>query len=67
MTQITCDGCGQDLTTTSNSVDYRLALRNEVIPNRGRAVTDIHISPSLEKDAHFCDLICLRRWLERRP
>jgi hypothetical protein len=66
MTQITCDGCGQDLTTTGNSVDYRLALRNEEIPIGYDTVTDYHIYPPLEKNAYFCNLNCLRRWLETR-
>ena len=38
-TEITCDGCGNDLTTTSNCRDYRLALLNEDILSGGGCVT----------------------------
>jgi hypothetical protein len=67
MTQITCDGCGRDLTTTGNSFDYRLVLRNEVIPNRDRIVADINIIAPLPKDVYFCNPDCLRRRLGVRP
>lgn len=33
--KITCDGCGSDLTTRSNSVDYRLVLYSEEKPGYG--------------------------------
>lgn len=33
--KITCDGCGADLTTRSNSVDYRLVLYSEEKPGYG--------------------------------
>jgi hypothetical protein len=68
---VICDGCGGDITTTGNSVDYRLALVTQSpIPwyvaegqNSG-AVTDMMIWPAIKETHHFCNnLDCLRAWL----
>ena len=71
-TKVFCDGCECDITSTSNSVDYRLALRNESkkpwYAEEGMTsgvVTDMMIYPKIPKDAHFCDVWCLRVWLDR--
>ncbi len=61
-TKITCDTCGQDLTTTGNCVDYRLALVPEHIPSWGGCVTSMHIEPPIERSAHFCGVQCLAKW-----
>lgn len=66
-TKITCDGCGKDLTTTGNSVDYRLALVNEAIPSGGGAVTDMMVYPPIERNVHFCGMRCLKAWLSAPP
>jgi hypothetical protein len=63
---ITCDGCGNDITTTGNSVDYRLSLRSEPKPSWGGAVTDMMIYPSLKSNKHFCGLGCLDKWTTGR-
>lgn len=65
-TKITCDGCGNDLTSTGNSIDYRLLLANERLPIRGTTCTDMMIYPPIEGDAHFCGLWCLHTWLTRQ-
>ena len=62
---IRCDGCNANLTYTENSVDYRLALINQVIPSWNGAVTDMMIYPPIKEDAHFCHVVCLRRWLQK--
>lgn len=62
---ITCDACGRDLTTSGNSINYRLALRSENIPSSGPVVTDMMVYPAIERDAHFCRVECLREWLNR--
>jgi len=61
---ITCDapGCGRDLTSSGNCVDYRLALVNEHVPSRAGAVTLMHKTPSLDRDHYFCGLACLLKW-----
>lgn len=64
-TEITCDGCGKDLTYTGNCVDYRLALYNENIQSRGVAVTAMMKRPRIKRDAHFCGVRCLRLWLDK--
>lgn len=65
VTKITCDGCGRDLSSTGNCEDYRLALVNEQIRSRGGVVTAMAKYPAIERDAHFCGLGCLRKWLDR--
>lgn len=65
--EIICDGCGQDLTTTGNCVDYRLCLENEGIPSRGGIVTAMAAYPALERDAYFCDMRCLLKWIAASP
>lgn len=65
--KVTCDGCGRDLTTRSNSVDYRLALDSESKPGRGDGFyTDMMIYPSIDRPHHFCGLKCLDHWSGRR-
>lgn len=65
--KITCDGCGSNLTTTGNSIDYRLVLANESIPLRGNFATDMMIYPPVDGTKHFCRLDCLRRWVDATP
>ena len=60
---IKCDGCGSDLTYATNSVDYLLELRCLNKSFRVGAVTDMMICPPIDKDAHFCDIGCLTKWL----
>ena len=61
---VTCDNCGTDLTSTGNSVDYRLLLDNERLPIHGMSCTDMLIYPPIEQAAHFCGTVCLFRWLK---
>lgn len=64
---VTCDGCGADITTRSNSVDYRLVLGSESKPGHGAGFyTAMMISPAIDRAFHFCDLGCLDHWSGRR-
>ena len=64
--QITCDACGHDLTTTSNTVDYRLVLGVENKPGYGTgAYTDMMISPPIDRTFYFCGIQCLDHWRNR--
>lgn len=64
--KITCDGCGGDLTTRTNSVDYRLVLAAESKPGYGAgAYTDMMIYPPVDRAHHFCGIGCLDRWRDR--
>lgn len=64
--KVTCDGCDSDLTTRTNSEDYRLVLANESKPGSGSGFyTCMPISPSLRRSHHFCDLNCLDHWRDR--
>lgn len=65
---VTCDDCGQDLTSTTNCVGWRIGLLNEPILSRPSSgldfVTAMHVSPSLAHDHYFCNLHCLAHWLK---
>lgn len=64
--KVTCDGCGGDLTTRSNSVDYRLVLGSESKPGYGAsAYTDMMIYPPVDRTYYFCELGCLDQWRAR--
>jgi hypothetical protein len=63
--KIICDNCKADLTTTGNSIDYRLALISQLIPGWGGAVTDMLISPPIDRSHHFCHMGCLREWIAK--
>ena len=61
--EITCDVCGKDITASSNSVDWRIAIKNESIPSRGGVVTDVYIGPIFDRDLYFCSLRCIDAWM----
>lgn len=64
--QVTCDGCGHDITTRSNMVDYRLVLSAEDKPGYGAgAYTAMHILPPVDRSHYFCGLQCLDHWRAR--
>jgi hypothetical protein len=64
--KITCDGCGADITTRTNSVDYRLVLESESKPGYGGgAYTDMMKYPPVKRPFYFCDLLCLDHWRDR--
>ncbi len=62
--KITCDYCDQDITYTSNCVDYRLHLGNERkgVRNPNLPVTQMHIYPIIKQSVYFCGLGCLKGW-----
>lgn len=64
---VTCDGCGNDLTSTSNCVDWRLALVNERLPIASgvATVTSMGVYPATMQDGYFCGVDCLRSWLDK--
>lgn len=64
--RVTCDGCGSDLTTRSNSVDYRLVLAAQSKPGYGPGFyTDMMIYPPVDRAYYFCGLGCLDHWRDR--
>lgn len=66
-TQILCDACGEDLTYTGNSMDYNLLLASQSKAHYpgSYVVTDMAIPNPMPKAKHFCDLRCLKAWLDR--
>ena len=63
---VTCDNCGRDISATANCVDYRLALVVERLPARSDYVTSMMLYPPIDRDAHFCGLGCLTKWIGRK-
>lgn len=63
VTQVTCDYCGRDLSTTGNSGDTRVLLEAERIPNpSGMSTLSIpFVWPTVSK--HFCGKRCLKPWI----
>lgn len=67
ITTVTCDGCGNDLTTRTNIVDYRLVLAPEDMPGYGAgAYTAMGKYPAVDRAHHFCGLRCLDQWSDHR-
>lgn len=62
---VTCDGCGNDLTSTSNGYDYRLLLANETIHPPAGFSFDMIAHPAIKENVHFCEIECLRAWLDK--
>lgn len=66
MFKILCDTCGCDLSETTNSIDYRILLKNEVIGCRPGHVTDMMVYPPLPPgELHFCSTNHLKQFLEK--
>lgn len=60
---VLCDGCGRDLTTRTNMIDYRLVLAAEEKPGGGSGIyTAMMICPPIDRPHHFCGLGCLDDW-----
>jgi hypothetical protein len=63
--KITCDFCSRDLTYTGNCIDWYLSLKNEQMMTLGNVLTCAMIYPKIDKDAHFCGLDCLKKWISK--
>lgn len=61
--EIRCDQCNRDLTTTGNSVDYRVLLKAEQIPSRDGALTDAMDWPYPKTPKRFCGPKCVWAWM----
>ena len=65
-TTITCDQCGNDLTTTGRCFDYRLTLKVDTIPLRNGLVMTAAVYPPPDMDAYFCGTHCLVLWVRKK-
>lgn len=63
-TNIICDGCGKDITRTTNCEDYLLCLDNRSMPTVGGIVTAMGAYPVLERDYYVCSVRCLVKVVE---
>lgn len=63
---VVCDNCQHEISCTTNSVDYRLALKVKALPIKPGIsyVTDMLMYPPIKEDKHFCNLYCLKKWVE---
>jgi hypothetical protein len=64
--KITCDGCGKDITTTTQMPAFRLHLSAECLPNTSRMIYAVLVYPPIESDCYFCDIECLQHWLNHK-
>lgn len=62
--KITCDGCGNDLTSTDYVPGFRLTLRSECLPFTGHTMACAMVYPPIKEPVHFCTIKCLRLWLD---
>lgn len=67
--EVHCDKCGEDITYTGNSVDYRVVLGSQgKLPwyrregKSGGAMTDMMIYDPFPQTMHFCNTVCLAMW-----
>jgi len=67
LVKVTCDGCGNDLSTRTNVEDYRLVLHSESKPGYGSGFyTLMGISPPIDREHHFCGVGCLDHWRDHK-
>lgn len=66
--KIICDYCDKDLVYTSNQVDYRIVLLQELKSHKPgiQCLTHLHIYPKLERIYIFCDKKCLKEFINNR-
>ena len=68
ITKISCNFCDKDLTHPANSMDFRLLLvsqlRQPATVHTGLAPIRPIVKYPVMEDHHFCDLVCLARWLK---
>lgn len=67
MEKITCDKCGEDITTRGAKPAWRLKLAQEQIPVDGVGEYSVMVHPPLghwREHLDFCGMGCLQDWME---
>jgi len=64
--KITCDSCEKDITETESMPTFRLVLSSEKLPSSSNSTYAVLVSPPIGHTHYFCNLICLKRWLDAR-
>jgi len=60
---IMCKSCGEDITYSSNSVDYILQVKSiRIYGAPGFPVTDMNIEPDPKWPIYFCSKRCIRNY-----
>lgn len=63
-TKITCDGCGEDLTShVTGHTLFRMQLSCEEIRRDSEIRFDTIPHPPIDEDCYFCSKKCLNKWL----
>lgn len=65
LTSTTCDNCETVIGSTNYSSEYYLTLSNSAKPYAGGAVYAMAINPPIDSEKHFCNLNCLKLWIEK--
>lgn len=62
--EIKCDECRTDLTYSGGSYCHCLHLKNRKYGPKDGHIIDVYFHPIINEDKYFCDLNCLKKWLE---
>jgi hypothetical protein len=60
-----CAACGRRL-ATANVIDYGLVVCAVKLPQCADAVTDHGADPAIDAPESFCNLKCLKKWVNER-
>jgi len=60
--KITCDSCGENITSTKKTPCFRLHLSAEVLPHTSDSISAVLVWPPIDQDCYFCGLACLKEW-----
>lgn len=65
-TQILCDGCNEDITSTEARPAFRLHLSAEPLPHVSGGIYAVKVYPPIKEDKYFCGISCLKTWLANK-
>lgn len=61
-----CSNCGEDTKYSQlRGMDWRVKIEAQMKYPHGPAVADYNMLPPIEDDKYFCDLGCLRKWINK--
>lgn len=63
--KITCDGCGQDITSTQYAYEFNLSLTATPRINDSGFSFDMGLNQSIDEQKDFCGLGCLKKWMNQ--
>lgn len=64
--KVKCDECSEDLTYSRFvGMDFRLKLSSEELTPNSMVVSDYYMERPFKGYKHFCNLGCLKKWMEK--